>query len=213
MENPRLKLRIIELSHKYGLSHLGSNLTSVDIIENIYNIKKDNEPFVLSNGHAGLALYVVLEKQLGHNAEKLWVDHGVHPNRDIERGIWCSSGSLGHGLPIALGMALADRKKDVYCLVSDGESMEGSIYESNRIRLDEDIDNLKVYVNFNGTSAYRHIEYVEGFCPEEIIATQNEFDFLKDIDSHYHQLTDDEYYQAVKTCQHYMNQEIYGNTN
>lgn len=144
--------RIIEISKKYKLSHLGSNLTSVGIIDEIYSTKKEYEPFILSCGHAGLALYVVLEKRYGLDAEELYLKHGSHPVRD--QFIYCSTGSLGMGLPIATGMALANRERDVYCLISDGEVFEGSIWEGINIIRKFGVSNLKVYFNYNGYSAY-----------------------------------------------------------
>jgi transketolase len=147
-----LEQRILELSKKYKLSHIGSCLTSVGIIDEIYSIKKPDEKFVLSCGHAGLALYVVLEKYLGIDAEYLLLKHGVHPNRD--EVINCSTGSLGQGLPIALGMALADRTKNVYCLISDGECAEGSVYEALNIKHRYGVYNLIVFCNYNGYGAY-----------------------------------------------------------
>lgn len=156
-----LHARVIEISKKFGLSHVGSNLTSVDIIDEIYGIKDKDEHFVLSCGHAGLALYVVIEKYFGLNAEDIYEQHGTHPSRCTDCHISCSSGSLGHGLPIAIGMAVADRTKNVYCLISDGECFEGSIWESlNAIRKYK-VHNLKVYLNFNGWSAYDSVgEYM-----------------------------------------------------
>src|SRR5258708_9487054 len=130
----KLKRRVLEISFKHKLSHLGSCLTALPIIVEIYEERKENEPFILSSGHAGLGLYVVLEHFEGHDAEMLFNLHGVHPNRDLEHGIYCSTGSLGQGLPIAVGMALADRNKNVYCLISDGECSEGSIHEAIRIK-------------------------------------------------------------------------------
>lgn len=144
--------RIIEISRKHRLSHLGSCLTAVDIIDEIYSVKKDSEPFVLSCGHAGLALYVVNEKYYNINAETSLKVNGVHPNRDM--GIWASTGSLGQGLPIALGMAMADRSKNVYCLISDGEASEGTIWETANVMRKYKVDNLKVYCNWNGWGAY-----------------------------------------------------------
>jgi transketolase len=149
----KLHQRIIEISKKYKLSHLGSNLTAVNIIDEIYDVKGDC-PFVLSCGHAGLALYVVLEKYYGFDAEKLYLKHGVHPYRDTESKIYCSTGSLGMGLGVAVGMALADRSKDVYCLISDGECFEGSIYEAANVIRKYKLTNLKVWCNWNGYSAY-----------------------------------------------------------
>lgn len=145
--------RIIEISKKYNLSHLGSCLTAVDIIDEIYSVKKPDEKFVLSCGHAGVALYVVLEKYRGYNAEKLFVRDGVHPNYD-GNFIDCSTGSLGQGLPIALGMAMAERSKNVYCLISDGEVAEGTIWEVANTMRKYKIDNLKIYCNWNGWGAY-----------------------------------------------------------
>ena len=101
----KLERRIIELSYKHGLTHLSSCLTSVNVIDKIYQVKKKTDPFILSNGHAFLALCVVLEKWEGKDAEKLWKKHGTHPNRDLEDGIYCSTGSLGMGITVAVGMA------------------------------------------------------------------------------------------------------------
>lgn len=145
--------RIIEISHKSNLSHIGSCLSSVDLIDAVYQVKSKDEKFVLSNGHAGIALYVILEKNgflKPNETEKLH----IHPDRDSSLGIDVSSGSLGQGLPIALGIALSNRKKTVYCTISDGECTEGSIWESLRIAKDLKINNLKVLVNVNGWGAY-----------------------------------------------------------
>jgi len=144
--------RIIEISKKYKLSHVGSCLTAVDIIDEIYATKRPNDKFVLSCGHAGLALYVVLEKWLPVDAEELFLTHGVHPNRD--NVIDCSTGSLGQGLPIALGMAMAKRSKNVYCLISDGEAAEGTIWEVANTVAKYNVKNLKIYCNWNWWGAY-----------------------------------------------------------
>lgn len=149
--------RILEISYKHKLSHLGSCLSVVDLIAGVYKIKKKEEIFILSAGHGAIALYVVLEKYNLSNAEKLFKKHGVHPNRNKKANIDCSSGSLGHGLPIALGMALADKNKDVYCLISDGECAEGSVWESFRIASDLKVNNLKIILNANGWGAYGKI--------------------------------------------------------
>lgn len=169
-----LHKRIIEISKKHGLSHLGSCLTAVDIIDQIYEVRKPDEPFVLSCGHAGLALYTVIEKYLGHDAEQLYLKHGTHPNRNIADGIYCSTGSLGWGLTIALGMAMADKNRNVYCLISDGEAWEGTIWESGNVMRRYDVQNLKVHLNWNGWAAYHHvnrefIELVKKVVPKVII--------------------------------------------
>ena len=151
--------RIIEVSHKLNLSHIGSCLSSIDLIDAVYKVKSKDEKFVLSNGHAGIALYVILERNnFFKNAEIIEKLH-IHPDRNPELGIDLSSGSLGQGLPIALGMALANRKKNVYCSVSDGECAEGSIWESLRISQEYEVSNLKILVNANGWGGYNAISF------------------------------------------------------
>lgn len=156
-EQRETRRRILEISHKLHFSHLGSCLSAVDLIDAVYKIKQRDEKFILSNGHAGIALYVILEKNgLIQNSEILEKLH-VHPDRNIDIGIHVSTGSLGHGLPIALGMALADKKRDVYCMISDGECAEGSIWESLRLASELKLNNLKIILNANGWGAYHSI--------------------------------------------------------
>jgi transketolase len=196
-----LEKRIIEISYKLRLSHLGSCLTAVGIIDEIFRVKKTDEKFILSCGHAGLALYVVLEKYKGIDAENLFYKCGVHPDRlDGFPDIDCSTGSLGQGLPIALGMAMADRTKNVYCLISDGESAEGSIYEALNIRRKYKVDNLVIYCNFNGWGAYDEADLAVIESLHSVILRKTNFDafpFLKGQEAHYHVLTDVEYAQAI----------------
>lgn len=151
-----LRKRVLDICTKLGLAHLGSSMSAVPIIQHIYQTKRDDEKFVLSCGHAALALYVVLEQKYGLDAEQLYRENGTHPCRGGY--IACSTGSLGLGLPVAVGMALADRSKRVYCLVSDGECDEGSVWESLRFAQLNNLDNLHIYVNINGFSAYQSID-------------------------------------------------------
>ena len=152
-EQKALRLWILEFSHRHHLSHLGSCLSAVDILAAVYKVKKKRERFVLSCGHAGIALFAVLVRcglLKAADAERLH----IHPDRDPGKGIDVSTGSLGQGLPIAVGMALADRRKNVYCLISDGECAEGSIWEALRVAVDQKLSNLKIIVNANGWGAY-----------------------------------------------------------
>jgi transketolase len=151
-----IRRRIVEISYALNFSHLGSCLSAVDIIEAIYKIKKKNERFVLSNGHAGVALYAVLQKYCFVSTSAIRKMH-VHPDRNSRFHIDVSTGSLGQGLPIALGMALANRKKNVYCLLSDGECAEGSIWESLQVGIEQRMNNLKIVINANGWAAYSSV--------------------------------------------------------
>jgi len=168
--------RVLEISQKHRLSHIGSCLTALPIIEEIYAKKKPEEKFVLSSGHAHVAHLVVMERLGLGNAEERLERAGIHCDTSV--GCDVSTGSLGQGLPIAVGMALADRTKTVYCLVSDGECMEGSIFEALRIAKDQNLTNLKVYLNANGYGAYQAIDTnalvrrIEGFgFPVEVRRT------------------------------------------
>lgn len=206
MKNKELKKRIIELSYKYSKSHIGSCISAVDIIEEIYNLKKKDEKFILSEGHAAVALYCVLEQYERKNAEYLLKKHGIHPERDEKNGIWCTTGSLGQGLPIALGMAIANKKKNVYCLISDGEAAEGSIWEALRIKTDNNIYNLKVYININGYGAYGEIntstlaKRLKAFCPDINIRRTivEQLPFLKKLDAHYYIMNNYDYKKAME---------------
>lgn len=219
MKSPDLKKRIIEISYKHGLSHLGSCLTAVEIIEDIYRKKAVDEKFVLSAGHAGLALYVVLEKYEGFDAETLLRHSGIHPSRlpfssGSRQPFSCSTGSLGMGLPVALGMALSDFSKDVYCLLSDGELAEGSVWESFLIKSKFKIENLKLFVNENGFSAYDD-GWITMRQPEiKTIDTRHvydEFKFLNGLEAHYHVLTRKEYKNALKEIEGATRKQATGN--
>ena len=201
--NKDLKRRIITISYRRKLSHLGSVLTAVDIIDDIYKTKKPDEKFILSSGHAGLALYVVLEKYGGRDAEEIYKHHGTHPDRCDGCGIDCSTGSLGHGIGIAVGMALADRDKNVYCLISDGECAEGSVWEALRIQREQQLNNLIVYLNYNGWSAYHEsnpFSFIRMIDFPAIIRSTNVdyLPFLAGLVGHYKVMNGKEFKQAME---------------
>ncbi len=152
-EQKKLRIRILEISNAAQISHIGSCFSCVDIIAAIYKVKKPVDKFVLSSGHAGVALYSVLEKKGMMKSPSIGNLH-IHPDRNIKNGIYVSTGSLGQGLPIAVGFALANRNENVYCVVSDGECFEGSIWESINIASSQRLGNLKIVVNANGFGAY-----------------------------------------------------------
>lgn len=198
-----LQRRIIEISYRHKLSHIGSCLTALPIMQEIYELKKPDEKFVLSAGHAHLAHAVLMEaKGIIKDAEKNIEEFGIHC--DIEGGCDVSTGSLGQGLPIAVGMALADRTKNVYCLISDGETMEGSIWEALRIQYEQKLFNLKVYLNWNGWAAYRDTKelIIQTFTISmgmKVINTNvDDFPFLIGQDAHYHVMNEEEYKQAMR---------------
>jgi len=200
-----LQKRIVDITYQERLSHLSSTLSALPIIEEIYNVKKDDEVFILSNGHAGLALYVMLEEKYGIDPVMLLHKHGIHPGKDLENKLYCSTGSLGSGLPIAVGHALATPNKKVYCLISDGEAAEGSIWESLRFITDNQVDNLEVYANINGMGAYDKIDAgllacrLQTFMPRINLRVSQvpEWSFAKGLLTHYYVLKPEDYEQFL----------------
>lgn len=194
--------RLIDISYKEKLSHLGSCLGVVDIIDDIYKIKESSEKFILSCGHAHVAHAVVMEKYgIIQSAEDVINKFGIHCDR--KAGCDVSTGSLGMGLPIAVGIALSNRERNVYCLISDGECAEGSIYEAFNVIRQDKLENLKIKVAFNGYGAYRKItrsdiDYLVNGMAEVIETDISYLPFLIGLDAHYKIINEDEYNQAIK---------------
>jgi len=191
-----LEKRIIDISYRHQLTHVSSCLNTVNLLAGIYEQRKDDEPVILDNGHAGLALYVVLESKGLCDAEAMVRKHGVHPNRDMEHGIWCSSGSLGQADTVAVGMALADRNRLVWLVTSDGACMEGAYYEASRVS-NEHCYNLKIHIVFNGLGAYgetderniAHYENVHAYTVNQDYYPS----WLRGLKGHYLKLTKEQY--------------------
>lgn len=202
----KLEERCIKLSYKHGLTHLSSVLTSVGIIDKLFIAKKPEDKLVLSSGHAFLALAVVLEKNGIADAEDLIKRHGTHPNRETQNEIWVSTGSLGQGLPIAVGMAIARPEIDIYVVTSDGELAEGSCWEALRIAGELRLENLKVVVNANGYSATNRVDIdvldtrLQMFYPTLVLRTDmfKYPEYLQGVAGHYHKLSQSNYEEILK---------------
>jgi transketolase len=206
MGTENLKRRILEIAYKNKLSHLGSYFSCIDIIDNIYRQMQQEDIFILSCGHAALALYVCNEKYFNINAEEMFLKHGGHPHRDEDNKIYCSTGSLGLGITIAIGRAVANPSRTVHVLLSDGECEEGSVWESLKIINDLKIENISVHVNINGYAAYKDInikyltERLKAFYTKIILhyTTVEQFSFLKGLNAHYHIMSEADFLQGKK---------------
>jgi transketolase len=202
-----LKKRIVEIAYKHKLGHLGSYLSSVDIINEIYSKMDKDDIFILSSGHASLAMYVCIEKYHGINAEDLFIKHGGHPHLDEKNKIYCSTGSLGLGLTIALGRALANPNRKVWVLISDGEAAEGSIWEALKTIHELSIQNIEVFVNINGVCAYKEVDkdYISkrltAFLPNINLryTTVEQYLFLKGLNAHYHIMSEENFKQVIES--------------
>ncbi|MAG25602.1 hypothetical protein CMI47_08500 [Candidatus Pacearchaeota archaeon] len=143
---------IVQAAYTAKHGHIPSALSIVEIIRSYYDVETEDDVMILSKGHGCLALYSLLviqgyvdEKELltfGRKGSKL----GGHPDRNKVDKIYASTGSLGHGFPIAVGTAMARKimKKDgkVFCVIGDGEANEGSIWESVLVAVNNKLDNL-----------------------------------------------------------------------
>jgi transketolase len=206
VKNKDLKKRILDIAFKYKIGHLGSYFSSIDIIDEIYKKMENKDIFILSSGHAVLSLYTCIEKYKSKDAEKLFLKHGGHPHRDEKNNIFCSTGSLGLGITIAIGRAVANPNKKIYVLISDGECAEGSVWESLKTIKEEKIKNIEVHVNINGYAAYKKIDIdylirrLKCFLPNIKIhkTTVEHFSFLKGLNAHYHIMSENDYKIALQ---------------
>lgn len=176
---------IITMITESASGHPGGSLSAVEIITTLYfnemnvSVENKNDPnrdrFVLSKGHAAPVLYSVL-------AEKGYFDKGQlmglrklrsklqgHPNMNSVPGVDMSTGSLGQGISVAVGMALAGKldKKEyrVYSLLGDGELAEGQVWEAAMSAAHYKLDNLTTFVDHNGLQIDGKVSEVMGSDP------------------------------------------------
>ncbi len=151
--------KILTLSSKKKEGHIGSSLSILDILIALYSnhIQKTNNRFILSKGHASLGLYVVLDYFgiTSSNIESFCdfnSELGGHPSNKVN-GVETSTGSLGHGLPIAVGMAIGYKIQKIdgkiFVLIGDGESNEGTIWESALLAAHHKLNNLVCIMDHN----------------------------------------------------------------
>ena len=161
--------KVLEMIHKGQTSHVGSNFSCLDVMAVLFSklnlekdLKEDRDRFVLSKGWAAASLYYFLSEK------------GIIPKEDLEkfgqpdseyiglsepagRGVEVAGGAMGHGLPIALGMALAAKRGEefwkTYVLMSDGELDCGTTWESALLAGHQKLDNLAVIIDCNGFQA------------------------------------------------------------
>ena len=161
-------------------AHLGSAMSIIEIIRVLYDdflrfdTKKTDDykrdRFILSKGHGCLAQYVLLaDKGFFPKSELLKFCHlrsilGGHPEYGKIPGVEASTGSLGHGLSLGVGMALAariqGRESRIIVVIGDGESNEGSIWEAALSASKHELSNLTVMIDYNGIQSYDYVSEV-----------------------------------------------------
>lgn len=158
----KLRKEIISVSYKAKAGHIPSAFSILEIIYYLYNnIIDDNNKFLLSKGHGCLALYAVLYQKGFITREQFYSFSeynsilGGHPDKTKLKQIEISAGSLGHGLPIAVGISLSNKIKKnnnkVFCLVGDGECNEGTTWESLLLADKLQLNNLICIVDNNNS--------------------------------------------------------------
>jgi len=155
-----LRIKALELYHQAHAGHIASTLSCIDIISSVL-LHKSNvaDEFILSKGHAAVALYVTLNKKglLSNHELEQYYKNGTrlpaHPAPGSVKGITFATGSLGHGLPLANGIAKAKKLKhekgSVIVLMSDGETNEGTSWEAAHFASKHRLDNLIIIIDKN----------------------------------------------------------------
>jgi transketolase len=180
----QIRTDILKAVHKAGKGHIGGAFSIVEILVSLYYgkvLKFDSEKpnwelrdrFILSKGHAGVALYAVLA-DLGYfpREELNFLNQGrllgEHPDPRIP-GVEVVSGSLGHGLPIGSGMALADKMdkncRKTFVLMGDGECYEGSVWEAAMFAAHHELHNLAGIVDRNKLITHGSTESINRLEP------------------------------------------------
>lgn len=166
-----MRKKLLNLCGNYqGAVHIGGDLSMTDLLIGLYHYGLNVNPkdihmptrdrFVLSKGHAAVCMYIAMAmrgffdyNEIVSTYGQLDSAYGMHPCKVHLPGVECSSGSLGHGLPMAVGMAISARTKGenhrVYCMVGDGESAEGSVWEAATVAHSQNLGNLIVIVDRN----------------------------------------------------------------
>lgn len=159
--------KVLQMVYKAGTSHIASNFSVIDLATVLYENLKEGDEVVWSKGWAAASIYYFLAKQ------------GKIPVEDLEKfpnspyfglaetsvpGVHVSGGSMGHGLPVAVGMALAKKragdKGKIYCIMSDGELNEGTTWESVMVAAHHKLNNLIVIIDKNEWQAMGKTEEV-----------------------------------------------------
>ena len=168
-----------------GKGHMGAAMSLVEILRVLYDdminfdpknpLLSERDRVVLSKGHGCLALYAILVDKGFFLASELdttsQVDSilGGHPEHAHVPGVEASTGALGHGFPISVGMALAAKikkqKHKVYTIVGDGEINEGSVWEAALSASKHNLSNLKVLVDYNKIQSYDFVKDVSKLEP------------------------------------------------
>jgi transketolase len=173
-----LRLKILEMYYTANAGHIGCSLSCIDLmIGSLIAHRKENEVFLLSKGHAAASLYACLHElgEISDSVLETYYQNGTtlpaHPAPNKIKGIPFATGSLGHGLPIASGIAQGNKilgnDEYTYVLMSDGETNEGTTWEAAHYAVAKQLDNLIVMIDKNGLQGFDNTENVLGISADK----------------------------------------------
>ena len=209
----QIKKDVLVASYESGACHIGSALSCVGILVDLfYNKLGKDDVFVFSKASGVAAFYAILADTGYFPKEKLveYLKNYPLPSKEVT-GVIHSMGSLGHGLSLACGLALGDRNRKVYVLLSDGECQEGSTMEAVLFARQHKLDNLFVIIDHNRLQALGYTDeilkidfdfYTRNLPHCEVVVTTkgDGVDFMEDDNSwHYRNLDVDQLEECV--CQ------------
>ena len=168
-----LRLKVLGLYHKANAGHIGCSLSCIDLMAGVLFLnKEEKDTFILSKGHAAAALYACLNTLGEISDEELatFYEDGTtlpaHPAPRQYKGIPFATGSLGHGFPIASGIAHASKVSGdnsiSFVLLSDGETNEGTTWEAANYAIQNKLDNLIMIIDKNGLQGFGTTDQVMG---------------------------------------------------
>ena len=168
-----LRLKVLGLYHKANAGHIGCSLSCIDLmIAVLFLNKSSDDTFILSKGHAAAALYACLNLLGEITDEELatfYLDGTTlpaHPAPRQYKEIPFATGSLGHGLPIATGIAhagkIGNEESYSFALLSDGETNEGTTWEAAHYAVNNQLDNLFMVIDKNGLQGFDFTDKVLG---------------------------------------------------
>ncbi len=179
-----IRRTIINMAHKGQSPHVGSSLSCVDILTALYfDVMKldpweERDIFVMSKGHAAMCLYATLaERGIMDRSllEGYYQNDGTlpaHLDKFASKGIELSSGSLGHGFGMGIGIAYGFKKKGsnrrVFALIGDGESQEGSIWEGALFASKLGVDNFTAIIDYNNLQGYGRATELCSYEPVDV---------------------------------------------
>jgi transketolase len=159
MNRVDLAREIIQVAFERKEGHIASALSVLDFVTEYFSKDRPDDSFIMSKGHASLALYagLYLSGKLSIEEFRTFCEPssslGGHPSSRKIPSVTLSTGSLGHGLPFACGLAMARKNKGqkgrVFCLIGDGEANEGTTWESALFANTYNLDNLTCFMDFN----------------------------------------------------------------